>query len=288
MLQNMRIGSRDFAIGGKTYIMGILNVTPDSFSDGGKHNRLEEAVMHVGRMIEEGADIIDVGGESTRPNYTMISEEEEIERVVPVIEAIRKHWDIPISIDTYKSKVARAACRAGADLINDIWGLKYDLEMANTVKEMNTAICLMHNRKTAYYQYFWGDFKTDMHESIDIALRAGIAKDKIMVDPGIGFAKTYEMNLSLIHQIDKMHEFGYPVLLGASRKSVVGLTLKEPVENRLEGTLATTVVAVMQGCHFIRVHDVMENKRAILMAEAIRNSEELIPSCLACKQFPTY
>lgn len=276
MIQNMRIGSRDFSIGSRTYIMGILNVTPDSFSDGGKHNRLQEAVEFAGSMIEDGVDIIDVGGESTRPNYTMISDEEEIDRVVPVIEAIRKNWDIPISIDTYKSEVAKAACFAGADLINDIWGLKYDPSMAEVVKSMGAAVCIMHNRKAADYQNFWSNFITDMKESIDIAAKAGIDRNKIIVDPGIGFAKTNEMNLYLLHHLGKMQEFGFPVLLGASRKSVIGKTLNEPVENRLSGTIATSVLAVMNGCHFIRVHDVLENIRAIRMTEAILNSEELI------------
>jgi len=275
MIQNIRIGNRDFPIGVKTYIMGILNVTPDSFSDGGKHNWLQGALEYAGTMIEEGADIIDVGGESTRPNYTMISDQEEIDRVVPVIEAIRKNWDIPISIDTYKSEVAKAACLAGADLINDIWGLKYDSSMAEVVKTQGAAVCIMHNRKTVSYENFWSDFKTDMKESIEIALKADIDRNKIMVDPGIGFAKTREMNLYLLHHLEKMKEYGFPFLLGASRKSVIGTTLNEPVENRLEGTIATSVIAVMKGCSFLRVHDVKANIRAIRMAEAILKSDEL-------------
>jgi len=275
MIQNMRIGKKDFPIGERTYICGILNVTPDSFSDGGEHNEIEKAMMHVKRMIEEGADIIDVGGESTRPNYTMISDEEEISRIVPVIEAIRKNWDIPISIDTYKSKVARAACIAGADLINDIWGLKYDSAMASVAKEQDASVCIMHNRKTINYQNFYQDFVMDMKECIEIATKAGIARDKMILDPGIGFAKTYEMNLMLLGHLGKMLEFDLPVLVGASRKSVIGLTLNEPIENRLEGTIATSVIAAMKGCHFIRVHDVKENLRAVRMAEAILHSRDL-------------
>lgn len=275
MIQNMRIGSRDFAIGKKTYIMGILNVTPDSFSDGGKHDQLEKALVHAGRMIEEGADIIDVGGESTRPNYTMISEEEEIERVAPVIEAIRKNWDIPISIDTYKSKVAEAACIAGADLINDIWGLKYDSAMAKVAKEQNAAVCIMHNRKSKDYTDFWKEFNGDLKESIEIALKEGIEHDKIMIDPGVGFAKTNDMNLNVIYHLDKLYQFGFPVLLGTSRKSVIGLTLDLPVDNRLEGTIATSVIGVMKGCHFIRVHDIKENLRAVRMTEAIMKSKDI-------------
>ncbi|HWT26548.1 MAG TPA: dihydropteroate synthase [Mobilitalea sp.] len=268
----MRIGSKEFVIGERTYIMGILNVTPDSFSDGGKHNQFEQAIGHVCRMIEEGADIIDVGGESTRPNYTMISDEEEIARVVPVIEAIRNNWDIPISIDTYKSKVADAACKAGADLVNDIWGLKYDPDMAQVVNSNDAAVCIMHNRKDKDYSNFLADFKADLMESVDIAMKAGISKDKIMLDPGVGFAKTYEMNLGIINHLKLMHELGYPILLGTSRKSVIGLTLNETVDNRLEGTLATSVMAVMKGCNFLRVHDVKENVRAVRMTEAILKS----------------
>ncbi len=274
MDQNMRIGKRDFPLGERTYLMGILNVTPDSFSDGGQHNRKEEALEHARRMILEGADILDIGGESTRPNYTMISEEEEIARVVPVIEAIRRESDIPISIDTYKAKVAQAACEAGADLINDIWGLKYDPAMAGIVKRYHAAVCIMHNRKALDYQEFDREFTEDIKESLKLAQEAGISEDKIILDPGVGFAKTYEMNLYLINHLERMLAFGYPVLLGTSRKSVIGLTLNEPVETRLAGTIATSVMAVMKGCHFIRVHDVKENYRAVRMTEALLKSRD--------------
>lgn len=270
----MKIGSRDFPLDNRTYVMGILNVTPDSFSDGGRHNSLERAVDHALRMIDEGADIIDIGGESTRPNYTMISEEEEISRVIPVIEALRKKTDIPISIDTYKSKVADLACQAGADLINDIWGLKYDPDMIKIAAKHKVAVCLMHNRRAIDYKDFYRDIVTDLEESIRIALDGGVPKQSIIIDPGIGFAKTYEMNLYLLGHLDKLHELGYPILLGSSRKSVIGLTLNEPIENRLEGTIATTTIAVMQGCQFIRVHDVKENIRAIRMTEAIKGTRE--------------
>lgn len=265
----MKIGSKDFPFGKRTYIMGILNVTPDSFSDGGRHNQLAEAVEHTLRMIEEGADIIDVGGESTRPNYIQISDEEEIARVIHVIEAIRKKTDIPISIDTYKSRVADAACQVGADLINDIWGLRYDPNMASVVAKNKAALCIMHNRKAMDYNNFYEDFMIDIQESLEIASDADISRDKIILDPGIGFAKTYEMNLYLLGHLELLHRLGYPLLLGSFRKSVIGLALNEPVENRLEGTLATSVIAVMKGCQFIRVHDVKENLRAIRMTEEI-------------------
>jgi dihydropteroate synthase len=269
MDRNIKIGNRIFPLGDHTYVMGILNLTPDSFSDGGRHNSLNKAVDHALRMIEEGADIIDIGGESTRPNYTMISEEEEIARVIPVIEALRRKTDIPISIDTYKSKVADAACQAGADLINDIWGMKYDPDMVRIAAKHKASVCLMHNRKAINYTDFYKDLIDDLNTSIQIALEGGIPENSIIIDPGIGFAKTYEMNLYLLGHLEKLHELNYPILLGSSRKSVIGLTLNEPVENRLEGTLVTTTVAVMKGCQFIRVHDVKENIRAIRMTEAI-------------------
>lgn len=265
----MKIGTREFDLKNKTYIMGILNVTPDSFSDGGRFNAMDAALAHTEEMIKDGAAIIDVGGESTRPGYTKISDAEEIERTAPVIEAIKKNFDIPISIDTYKSAVAKAAVAAGADLINDIWGLKYDEKMAAVIADTKTACCLMHNRDQADYQNFMEDMKKDLQETITLAKAAGIADDKIILDPGVGFGKTYENNLEAIRCVGQLRELGYPVLLGTSRKSVVGLTLDLPANERVEGTLVTTVMAVEQGCAFVRVHDVKENARAIRMAEAI-------------------
>lgn len=265
----MIIGNKEFKIKERTYIMGILNVTPDSFSDGGRFNTLSNALEHAEQMIKEGVDIIDIGGESTRPNYTMISEEEEIDRVVPVIKELKKHFDIPLSVDTYKSKVAEASLDAGADLINDIWGLKYDTNMANVISKYNVATCIMHNRKEMIYDNYMEDVLSDLQESIDIALSAGIKRDKIIIDPGVGFAKTYEMNLTIVNRLEELQKFKLPVLLGTSRKSMIGKTLNETVENRLEGTLATTVMGVMKGCDFVRVHDVLANFRAIRMTEAI-------------------
>ena len=255
----MRIGSRDFATIGHTYIMGILNVTPDSFSDGGKFDQIDAALKHAEEMIRDGADVIDIGGESTRPGYTKISDEEETGRVVPVIEAVKKEFGIPISVDTYKSGVAEAAAQAGADLINDIWGLKYDPHMSEVIAKSGLACCLMHNRDNTEYRNFMEDVKQDLRETIALAKAAGIADDKIILDPGVGFAKSYENNL----------EVKYPVLLGTSRKSVIGLTLDLPAAERVEGTIVTTVMAVEAGCMFVRVHDVKENHRAIQMAEAI-------------------
>lgn len=253
----------------KTYIMGILNVTPDSFSDGGTHNSLDKALYHTEKMINEGADIIDVGGESTRPGYTLIPDKEEIERVVPVIEGICSRFDVPVSIDTYKSAVADEALKAGAVLVNDIWGLKYDSNMAKIIKNHNAECCLMHNRKDTNYVSFVDDVINDLQESIDIALSSGIGKDKIIIDPGVGFAKSYEQNLEIINRLEALNSLGYPVLLGTSRKSVIGLTLDLDASERVEGTIATTVIGVMKGCRFVRVHDVKENKRAVLMTERI-------------------
>ena len=268
----MRIGSREFDMAHHTYIMGILNVTPDSFSDGGRYNGLDAAFARAEQMIREGADILDVGGESTRPGHTRISDEEEISRVAPVIEALKARFDAPVSVDTYKSAVARAALDAGADLINDIWGLKSDPRMGRVIAEHGAACCLMHNREQADYGQFLPDFLSDMRECVRLACEAGIPRDRIVLDPGVGFGKTYEMNLEIIDRVDILHELGFPVLLGTSRKSVIGLTLDLPPREREEGTLVTTVWAVQKGCAFVRVHDVEKNKRAVRMAEALMHA----------------
>lgn len=263
----MIIGNKEFK--DRTYVMGILNVTPDSFSDGGTHNTIDTALKHTEKMINEGADIIDVGGESTRPGYTMISDDEEISRVAPVIEKLKANFDIPISIDTYKLAVAEAAAQAGADLINDIWGFKYDEKIAEVTAKHNLACCLMHNRKEANYNNYMEDVINDLKESINIAQKYGVDKNKIVLDPGVGFAKSYEQNLEIINKLEALDVLGYPVLLGTSRKSVIALTLNLPVNERVEGTIATSVIAVMKNSLFVRVHDVKENKRAILMTEKI-------------------
>lgn len=268
----MRIGNRDFQTKGHTYICGILNVTPDSFSDGGKWTDKDKALKHVEEMIADGMDLLDIGGESTRPGYTLLSEQEEIERVVPMIEAVKANFDVPISLDTYKGQVAQEGILAGADLINDIWGLKYDDKIARVIAEHNVPCCLMHNRKQADYQDFMQEVAADLAETLHIAELNGIQEDKIILDPGVGFGKTYENNLEVINCMEELRVLGYPILLGCSRKSVIGLTLDLPVDDRLEGTLVTTILGVMKGCMFVRVHDVKENARAIRMAEAILNS----------------
>lgn len=268
-IEKIVIGNREFDVANHTYVMGILNVTPDSFSDGGKYNHLDEALFRVEQMVQEGADIIDVGGESTRPGYVMIPDEEEIERTVPVIEAIKSRFDIPVSIDTYKSEVAKANVKAGADLVNDIWGLKHDEKMAPFIAKEKIPCCLMHNRKVADYKNFIAEMKEDLKETIKIAKDAGIKKKRIILDPGVGFGKTYDNNLEAIRYLNELCEMGFPVLLATSRKSVIGLSLDLPVEERVEGTLATTVMGVMNGAAFVRVHDIKENKRAIMMTEAV-------------------
>ena len=265
----MIIGNRVFDVEHRTYIMGILNVTPDSFSDGGKFNQIDAALYHVEEMIRDGADIVDVGGESTRPGHTVISDDEEISRVTPVIDAIKSRFDIPVSIDTYKGKVTEAALKAGADLVNDIWGFKFDHKVAELTAQYGVACCLMHNRTEPIYQDYLKDVVADLKECVHIAKDAGISDDKIILDPGVGFGKTYQMNLDIINHVDVLHSLGFPILLGTSRKSVVGQTLNLPTDQRVEGTLATTVFGVMKGCAFVRVHDVKENKRVIQMTEAI-------------------
>ena len=266
----MRIGQRDFRTKGHAYVMGILNVTPDSFSDGGKYNDLDQALYHVEKMITDGLDIVDVGGESTRPGYTQISAQEEIERVTPVIEAIKSRFNVPISLDTYKSEVAKAGIAAGVDMINDIWGLKYDENMAQVIAESGLPCCLSHNRKEMKYKNLIEEMFWDLEASLELASSKGIAYDKIILDPGIGYGKSYENNLEISDNLQKFHSLGYPLLLGASRKSVVGMGLDLPVNDRMEGTLVTTVYGVQRGVMFVRVHDVKENARAVKMTEAIR------------------
>lgn len=258
------------------HVMGILNVTPDSFSDGGKWNQMDRALLHTEEMIRDGAEIIDIGGESTRPGYQKVTEDEEIERVVPYIRAVREKFNIPVSIDTYKAKVARAAVEAGAGLINDIWGFKGDPKMAETAAALRVPCCVMHNRnlETHPYHNLMEDVLNDLKESIRLGLDAGVRPEHIITDPGIGFGKTLEDNLLVMKHLERLKELGYPILLGTSRKSMIGLTLSLPVEERVEGTVATTVFGVMKGCSFVRVHDVKENYRAMKMTEAMIYAKE--------------
>lgn len=269
----MIIGNRNFDLDKNCYIMAILNVTPDSFSDGGKWNDIDRAKAHVKQMIEEGADLIDVGGESTRPGHVQISIQEEIDRVVPYIKMIKKNFDIPVSIDSYKPEVVEAALAAGADFVNDIWGLKSDPKMAELIVKYDVPCCLMHNRneivKGNAPEDFMDAFMKDMRETLSIAERAGINKDKIILDPGVGFGKDYKQNLIIINRLEEMHKLGYPILLATSRKSVIGNTLDLPTDERVEGTLTTTVLGIIKGACFVRVHDIKENARTIKMTKAV-------------------
>lgn len=269
----MKIGNKVFDLHNHTYIMAILNVTPDSFSDGNSYQTIDDVLYRVEDMLSQGAHIIDVGGESTRPGHTVISDDEEIHRVVPAIEAITTRFDVPVSIDTYKYSVAEAALKSGAHMVNDIWGLQYAADtqhtMAQVIAKYDAACCLMHNQEQPVYQAFLPDCIAFLQKSTELALAFGIAADKIILDPGVGFGKTYEQNLDVMRNLTAFHNLNYPMLLGTSRKSMIGLALNLPTHERLEGTLVTTVMAVMAGWNFVRVHDIKENARAIQMAEAI-------------------
>ena len=269
----IKIGNKVFDLQNHTYIMAILNVTPDSFSDGNSYQTIDDVLYRVEDMLSQGAHIIDVGGESTRPGHTVISDDEEIHRVVPAIEAITTRFDVPVSIDTYKYSVAEAALKSGAHMVNDIWGLQYAADtqhtMAQVIAKYDAACCLMHNQEQPVYQAFLPDCIAFLQKSTELALAFGIAADKIILDPGVGFGKTYEQNLDVMRNLTAFHNLNYPMLLGTSRKSMIGLALNLPTHERLEGTLVTTVMAVMAGWNFVRVHDIKENARAIQMAEAI-------------------
>ena len=265
----MLIGNKEFDTKNHTYIMGILNVTKDSFSDGGKFLEKDAALKHVEEMINEGMHILDIGGESTRPGYEPVSADEEIARVIPVVEAVKARFDIPISVDTQKAVVAEASVKAGADLINDIWGLKKDPDMAGVIARGEVACCLMHNRLEDKYDNLMDDLCSDLAMCIKLALDAGISENKIIMDPGIGFAKTTQENLEVLNNMEMLNSLGLPWLLGVSRKSVIGNTLNLPSDDRLEGTLALTALAVEKRAAFVRVHDIKANKRVIDMLEAV-------------------
>ena len=322
----MKIGSREFDIKNNTYVVGILNVTPDSFSDGGRFvvsngegAELSQVLRACDSMLASGADIIDIGGESTKPGTPRVSAEEEMERIIPVIEAVKRRFGAVISVDTYKAEVAAEAVRAGAVMINDVWGLKGDKLMSAAVAEImrgydNIGLCIMHNRRPAVsegsdtddkdvpitmhgedvdYGYrqdpsgnvltnadlFMEDVRSDLEDSLKLASDAGIDPGRIIIDPGVGFAKTYEQNLTVMKRINELRhlrfsgtqgtEYEFPLLLGSSRKSVIGKVLNRETDGRLYGTLATTALAVTQGVAFVRVHDVAANAEVIKMLKAI-------------------
>ncbi len=261
-------------LGKKTYLAGILNLTPDSFSDGGDYVHTDEAVRHFHRMVNSGADIIDIGGESTRPGHVPIPADEEIARVVPFIETIRPHTDALISVDTSKAEVAEAALAAGADIVNDVWGAQHDPRMASVLGAMGASCILMHNRSGE--EAGVGDvieaIRSFLEKSVALVKEAGVRDDAILLDPGLGFGKSYEENWAIMRRLPELRGMGYPLLLGASRKSMIArlLQLEDP-KARLSGTLATTALAIQAGCDFIRVHDVRENREcADVMDHCVR------------------
>jgi dihydropteroate synthase len=268
-IRRLYFQGRELELGRKTLIMGILNVTPDSFSDGGDFISPDAAMERVRKMIEEGADIIDVGGESSRPGHERITEEEELRRVIPVIRRIREESDILISLDTIRSRVAEEALKAGTNIINDIWGLQLDREMADVARRFDAPVIVMHNQDGTEYD---GDMVDSMkgffRRSIEIADRAGLRRDLIILDPGFGFGKTARQNLDLMPRISELLELNYPILLGTSRKSMINMVLNLPPKERVEGTIATTVLGIVQGVDIVRVHDVLENARAAAMTDA--------------------
>ncbi|MGF9964700.1 dihydropteroate synthase [Bacillus rhizoplanae] len=265
----MQCGKHVLNLNEKTFIMGILNVTPDSFSDGGNYNEVETAVRHAKEMVIDGAHIIDIGGESTRPGFDKVSEEEELRRVLPMVRAVSQAVDVPISIDTYKAEVAKQAIEAGAHIINDIWGAKAEPEIAEVAAHYDVPIILMHNRDNTNYRNLMADMIADLYESVTIAKRAGVRDENIILDPGIGFAKTFEQNLEVMRNLEQLKLLGYPVLLGTSRKSFIGHALDLPVEERLEGTGATVCLGIQKGCEIVRVHDVKEMSRMAKMMDAM-------------------
>ena len=260
---------QELRLGERTLIMGILNVTPDSFSDGGRYFNLEDAVAQAERMVGEGVDILDIGAESTRPGYFEVSAVEEWQRLEPIVKVLSERVNVPLSIDTYKASVAAKALEAGVHIINDVWGLQKDPDMARVVGEYRAPVIVMHNQAGTIYRHLMGDILTFLRQSIDLAEAHGLTGDQIIVDPGIGFGKTTEQNLEVMSRLAEFKSLGHPVLLGTSRKSMIGKTLNLNVEDRLEGTLATSVLGVVAGVDIVRVHDVRENRRAVQMADAI-------------------
>lgn len=253
--------------------MGILNMTPDSFSDGGAYATVQAAVKRAVEMEQSGANIIDIGGESTRPGHEPVSVEEEIARVVPIIEAVADAVRIPISIDTYKGKTARAALEAGAEIINDVWGAKHDPEIAEVAAEYSVPIVLTHNRTHMKYTDLLTDIRVELEESVQICVDAGVEITNVIVDPGIGFAKTQEQNLQVMNQLDKLAALGYPLVLGTSRKGFIGKILEvDEATGRDIGTGATTCLGIAKGANIIRVHNVSVTKELVTMTDAILNS----------------
>ncbi|UCB52029.1 MAG: dihydropteroate synthase [Candidatus Zixiibacteriota bacterium] len=276
----MQFENRNFDLSSRTHIMGVLNVTPDSFSDGGKFFRFDDAVKQGMRMVEEGADIIDVGGESTRPGSDPLPIEEELSRVIPVVKSLSSKTDLPISIDTYKAEVAKRALDAGAQMINDISALRFDPEMKAVASESKVPVALMHVKgtpkemqKDPSYDDVIAEITDYLRQSIQMAEDAEIARERIIVDPGIGFGKRVQDNLNILKNLKEFSILGCPILIGCSRKSFIGRILDLPAEERLEGSLAALAVAVLNGANIVRVHDVRESRRVVGLIDAIRRVE---------------
>ena len=255
--------------GRRTYVMGIVNVTPDSFSGDGMGTDVAATAELALRFEEEGADFIDVGAESTRPGSSPVSIEQELRRLMPAIEAIHKRVSIPISVDTYKSEVARRALEAGATIINDVWGLKADPAIAAVAAEHGAPLILMHNQKTTKYRDLMRDIKASLSRSIAAASEAGVSERQIIIDPGIGFGKTADHNLEVLKKLNEFQSLGHPVLVGTSRKSTIGRVLDLPIDRRVEGTAATVALSIAGGADIVRVHDVKEMVRVCRMSDAV-------------------
>ncbi|RAT99450.1 dihydropteroate synthase [Brevibacillus sp. Leaf182] len=267
--RELNCGQYVLPLGERTLVMGILNVTPDSFSDGGRYVDVEAALAQARAMVEAGADLIDIGGESTRPGSEVVDEATELDRVLPVIRILSQELSVPLSIDTYKAAVAERAILEGAHIINDVWGAKRDLRMAEVAARLDVPIILMHNREDTDYHDFFPNYIKDLRESVQIALQAGVKQERIILDPGIGFVRTVEQNLETMRRLDDLVGLGYPVLLATSRKRMIGHVLDLPVDERVEGTAATVALGAAKGCHMVRVHDVKEMKRVTKMMDAM-------------------
>ncbi|WP_429845527.1 dihydropteroate synthase [Brevibacillus sp. FIR094] len=267
--RELNCGQYVLPLGERTLVMGILNVTPDSFSDGGRYVDVEAALAQARAMVEAGADLIDIGGESTRPGSEAVDEATELDRVLPVIRILSHELSIPLSIDTYKAAVADRAILEGAHIINDVWGAKRDPRMAEVAARLDVPIILMHNREDTDYHDFFPNYIKDLRESVQIALQAGVKQERIILDPGIGFVRTVEQNLETMRRLDDLVGLGYPVLLATSRKRMIGHVLDLPVDERVEGTAATVALGAAKGCHMVRVHDVKEMKRVTKMMDAM-------------------
>jgi len=263
------LGGREFCWGRKTYIMGILNITTDSFSGDGVGNDMEAALARAKRLVAEGADLIDIGGESTRPDSRPVTAEEEISRVLPVIKMLSNEVDVPVSIDTYKSEVARLALKAGANMINDVWGLRQDPDLAHVAAEWGVPLIITANQRDMQYDNIMTAVVDSLIAGMNLALDAGVAWENIIIDPGIGFGKTLEGNLEVLRRLGELKSLGRPILLGTSRKSMIGLVLDLPADERLEGTAATIALGIANGADIIRVHDVLQMKRVAKMTDAV-------------------